>query len=101
MFIDIFYAFLFYILGYLPILTYILELGKSKDYDVMIRPIRNNDEAIQQISSAPSYKNVIVDLVAEECVDFTRKAFDARLMSGYYNYHFTTMVGGYVGSLLW
>lgn len=58
----------------------------------MIRPVRNIEEAIVDIKAFPAFKNIIVDLLAEDCIEFTRKVYKAKLMSAYYHYHFTTMV---------
>ncbi|XP_067947637.1 glutamate receptor ionotropic, kainate 2-like [Watersipora subatra] len=77
--------------GYLSVLTRVLESGNKGRRDVMVRTIKNNEEAVAAIKTYTLYKNVIVDLLADDCVSFTRAASDAGLLSGYYHYHFTTM----------
>lgn len=67
-------------------------MGNTIDVVTIIRPVKTVDEAISEILAFPFYKNIIVDLVAEDCVSFARKANAAKLLSGYYHYHFTTMV---------
>lgn len=69
-----------------------MEYNPRKDENVIIRGVTSTSEAISTLKDFTTYKNVIVDLPLEMTVDFSRKARQADLMSGYYHFHFTTMV---------
>ena len=73
-------------------LKHMMEYNPRRDENVIVRGVSSTAQAVATLKNFTTYKNVIVDLPLEQTVDFARRARQADLMSGYYHFHFTTMV---------
>lgn len=80
------------IAGFLPFLKYMMAYDRMQDENVILRGVEDNVEAVAALKRNGSFKNVIVDLPLDMSVGFTREAHKADLFSGYYHFHFTSMV---------
>lgn len=77
--------------GSLPLLKHVLSYNPKKE-EVFVRGLRRPQDAATILKSKPHFKNVIVDIGADECLSFMTTVYNAGLMSGYYHYHFTSLV---------
>lgn len=76
--------------GRLAYLKYVM--GSRPTQDVIVRLLESYDTAIRDMIEYSDYKNVIVDIPLADCKAFLVNVNSSGLLSGYYHFHFTSLV---------
>lgn len=74
----------------LPYLKYLME--QTTDRNVLLWELTSFETAANIVTSNTDYKNIIVDLPVDDCRSFLLNVNSSGLLSGYYHFHFTSLV---------